>query len=64
MWAKDTLIWKLSLEGIVEAPGRVVIVGGLLRVGGWTTTIQPCGNAVSKAGAQTFSVKNQFIFQT
>lgn len=34
MCGLKTLIWKLLLEGIVEATGRVVIAGGLLRFGG------------------------------
>lgn len=40
-----TPIWKLALEVVVEAEDRGVIARGLFRVGGWTTTVQPCENA-------------------
>lgn len=59
MCSLKTPIWKLALEVVVEATDRGMIAGGLLRAGGWTTTIQPCENT-SKAGIQTRPLKSQF----
>ena len=41
MCGLKTPSWKLALEVVVEAEDRGVIARGLLRVGGWTTTVQP-----------------------